>query len=149
METIGLDLKKFDPSILKGATAHLYMDTGSGIKKVLFIKSIRPQYNYNLEEIRAIGDWFAKGAHSKHFSGTFSAETYVLEEPEEGTPALPVLDEILTAPPLFAELRTVTKRVVRFVVKLQSESFNVSWGELAGRNLDFLIIRVQHLEGYN
>lgn len=140
-------INPLDPKVLTGSDASVFMDG----KPLLFLTDLSPDWNYNQQEIRAIGSWFAKGTRSVKFTGTFSATAHLITTEEDGLPRLPQMEEILTAPPLVVEVREKSSgvRIMRFTAKLNTEGVNLSSDTLSGRRLSFVLIQVQLLEGFH
>ena len=137
-----------DPSIITGSDALVYIDG----QKALYLTDVMPDFQYNQNEVRGIGSWFALGARSMFFSSSFSATAHLLSKPEEGSlPSLPVIEEILRAKPNVIEFRekSTGRRIMRVIAKLNTEGFSLSAVQLSQRRLSFIIIRVQVLEAYN
>ena len=140
-------VEQFDPSVLKGADAIFYLNG----KKTIFMSDINLSHNYNPHELRGIGSWFSLGAVSLFYQGNFTANTFVITKPREGLVKTPVMEEILTAPPMIASIheKSTGRRVSEIICKLGSEDWNLAANAISGRRMSFMIIFAQHLEGYN
>ncbi len=146
MTISGVDIP--DPSVITGSDVVVYIDG----RRALYLTDVMPDFQYNQNEIRGLGSWFALGTRSMFFSGSFSATAHLLAQPEEGSlPSLPVMEEILINRANVFEFRekSTGRRIMRTLAKLNTEGANFSTVQLSQRRLSFMIISVQILEGYN
>lgn len=136
-----------DPSVIVGSDAEIFIDS----TKVGFLLDLSGDLNYNISPINAIGHWFPRGSKSLTFQGTLNGQFHLLSQGEEGAPPLPQGSEILTARPNLIECRETStgRRIARALVKLNTESFNISANQLSGRRVSFFVIRIGFYEGYN
>ncbi len=136
-----------DPSVIVGSDAEIFVD---GLK-VGFLLNLDGDLNYNIAPIQAVGHWYPRGSKSLTFSGSINAQFHLLSVSEEGVPPLPQGSAILTARPNLIECResSTGRRIARALVKLSTESFNISANQLSGRRVSFFVIRIGFYEGYN
>ncbi|WCL51521.1 hypothetical protein [Leptospira sp. GIMC2001] len=137
-----------DTSILVGSNVDVFIDG----KRRAFIENVDVDNNYNTEEFYGLGKYFPLDAKSMFYKGNLTGKMHVVTDPEEpGAMNLVDISGILTHKGHEFEFREAStgRRIGRMICKLNTDRHNISNKSATSRDVSFVIIRIQMMEGFN